>query len=115
LPFEAEIRPEDEAIGEENNLGSPTMTKAPLHKFENDALQRAAAAKGVKKSIPLESTAIIVIMALQILLALSVAYVAYHGLTEVSTVNSVLQEPTHDKSFTDVFLSLLSSLFMVYN
>jgi len=91
------------------------MTKAPLHKYENDALQRAAAAKGVKPPIPLEGTAVIIIVALQILLALSVAYVAYYGLTEASAMNSILEEPTHDKSFTDVFLSLLASLFRVYS
>jgi hypothetical protein len=115
LPFEAEIRLEDEAIGEEKSLGNRTKTKASLHNYENSALRRVAAAKGVKISIPLEDAMIIAVMAFQILLALFVASVAYYGLTEVSTVESVLQESTRGKSFTEKFLTMLAILFRVYN
>jgi hypothetical protein len=110
LRFEAEIRLEDEVTGEERGLGNPIKAKASLENHEYGAIRRAPS-NGVNYSTPLEVTMIIAMMAFQTLVALCVAYVAYCGLTEVSAMDPVLQEPAQDKSFAEMLLSMLASLF----
>jgi hypothetical protein len=113
LLFEVEIRPEDAAIVEANHGGKSSQIDASHHKDEDNTSQRGPTAEGVKKITLLEDAVIVCIAmtAFQVLLALILAYGAYHVLTKAPKMEPAFQAPPEDKSLAEKLFSILATFF----